>query len=149
MLAVGLWEKRGGKPHYNTQAALLGQSIMEKRAIPSLCGGADANIYLGAGDMYVTLFGGRTRLIGTLLGKGLSIEEAKKELAGITLESIVIAGRTADANRTLIQRGETDAKDFPLLMYIDEQLAGKSGSGIPWDVFEEEMGIQYNETAFR
>ena len=138
-LAVGLSEKLDGKMHYNSQAALFGQSVKEMRKILRLYGGRDANIYLGAGDLYVTVFGGRTRLIGTLLGKGYPIDEAKKELAGVTLESIVIAERTARAVRSSIARGEAKAEDFPLLMYIDGLLAGESGAGIPWDAFEEEM----------
>lgn len=138
-LAVGLSEKLDGKMHYNSQAALFGQSVKEMRKILRLYGGRDVNIYLGAGDLYVTVFGGRTRLIGTLLGKGYPIDEAKKELAGVTLESIVIAERTARAVRSSIARGEAKAEDFPLLMYIDGLLAGESAAGIPWDAFEEEM----------
>ena len=138
-LAVGLSEKLDGKMHYNSQAALFGQSVKEMRKILRLYGGRDANIYLGAGDLYVTVFGGRTRLIGTLLGKGYPIDEAKEELAGVTLESIVIAERTARAVRSSIARGEARSEDFPLLMYIDGLLAGESGAGIPWDAFEEEM----------
>ncbi len=138
-LAVGLSEKLDGKMHYNSQAALFGQSVKEMRKILRLYGGRDVNIYLGAGDLYVTVFGGRTRLIGTLLGKGYPIDEAKKELAGVTLESIVIAERTARAVRSSIARGEAKVEDFPLLMYIDGLLAGESAAGIPWDAFEEEM----------
>lgn len=140
-LAVGLSEKMDGKMHYNSQAALFGQSIKEMRKILTLYGGRDTNIYLGAGDLYVTVFGGRTRLIGTLLGKGYSIDEAKRELAGVTLESIVIAERTAGAVRSSIGRGEAKAEDFPLLMYIDGLLAGESGAGIPWEAFEAEMTV--------
>ena len=139
-LAVGLSEKLDGKMHYNSQAALFGQSIKEMRRILALYGGHDDNIYLAAGDLYVTVFGGRTRLIGTLLGKGYPIEEAKKELAGVTLESLVIAGRTARAVRLSIERGDAKAEDFPLLMYIDSLLAGESGEGIPWKDFEAELG---------
>lgn len=139
-LAVGLSEKLDGKMHYNSQAALFGQSVREMRKILALFGGQDVNIYLGAGDLYVTVFGGRTRMIGTLLGKGYQIDEAKKELAGVTLESLVIAGRTADAVRGAIRDGRADEEDYPLLMYIDRLLKGESGKGIPWDKFETEMG---------
>ena len=138
-LAVGLSEKLDGRMHYNSQAALFGQSIKEMRRILALYGGGDINIYLGAGDLYVTVFGGRTRMIGTLLGRGYSIDEAKKKLAGVTLESLVIAERTAQAVRTSINKGEAVAEDFPLLMYIDQLLAGRSGEGIPWGAFEAEL----------
>lgn len=138
-LAIGLSEKRDGKMHYNSQAALFGQSIKEMRKILALCGGTDQNIYLGAGDLYVTVFGGRTRKIGTLLGRGYRFEEAMQELQGVTLESIVIAGRTAEAIRTLIARGKADAADFPLLRHIDELITDHRGVDIPWNAFETEM----------
>ncbi len=139
-LAVGLSEKLDGRLHYNSQAGLFGQSVREMRRILPLFGGSEDNLYLGAGDLYVTVFGGRTRMIGTLLGKGVPIEEARKELAGITLESLVIAGRTAEAVRAAIQEGRAAESDFPLLLYIDRLLRGESGEGIPWQDFEQEMG---------
>ena len=43
------------------------------------------------------VYGGRTRLVGILLGKGLNIDEAKAELNGVTLESLVVAERVARA----------------------------------------------------
>lgn len=138
-LAVGLSEKLDGTMHYNSQAALFGQSVKEMRNILRLFGGRDENIYLGAGDLYVTVFGGRTRLVGTLLGKGYTISQAKEELAGVTLESLVIAQRTADAVRARIEQGQARREDFPLLMYIDRLLQGEEGQGVPWDAFEVEM----------
>ena len=138
-LAVGLSEKKDGKMHYNSQAALFGQSIREMRRILSLYGGRDENIYLGAGDLYVTVFGGRTRLIGTLLGKGYSFDAAMAELKGVTLESIVIAKRTTAAILARAERGKADQADFPLLMHIDAILAGSQEVNIPWRAFATEM----------
>lgn len=52
---------------------------------------ADAVILcVGAGDLYVTVYGGRTRLVGILLGRGLNIDEAKEELNGVTLNNWMI-----------------------------------------------------------
>lgn len=138
-LAVGLSEARDGKLHYNSQAALFGQSVREMRRLLALCGGNDELIYLGAGDLYVTVFGGRTRLIGTLLGKGMSFDDAMKTLDGITLESIVISSRTAAAVRTLAERGRLKLEDFPLLMHIDSLINGGCRVNIPWDKFEKEF----------
>lgn len=139
-LAVGLAEKREGEGavHYNSQAALFMQSVKEMSKLLELFGGQPENIIYGAGDLYVTIFGGRTRKIGTLLGRGYSFEEAMKELEGITLESIVIAGRTASAVKKLAQRGEANEKDFPLLMHVNEILNGAEVD-IPWKEFEEEV----------
>lgn len=136
-LAVGLAERRDGGIHYNSQAALFAQSIREMRRLLALTGGGDDNIVLGAGDLYVTIYGGRTRRIGTLLGRGLSFDEAMAELSGVTLESVVIASRTANVVRALIERGEVSAADFPLLLHIDDILRG-APVAIPWDAFETE-----------
>ena len=139
-LAVGLAEKRDGKAgavHYNSQAALFGQSVKEMTSLLSLIGGGPENIVYGAGDLYVTIFGGRTRKIGTLLGKGLTFDEAMKELEGVTLESIVIATRTARAVRKLAARGIVDADEYPLLMHVDEIINHGVEVDIPWKKFTE------------
>lgn len=138
-LAVGLSERIegvGGVQHYNSQAALFGQSVKEMRKLLEVVGGGEENIYLSAGDLYVTVFGGRTRFIGTLLGRGLSFEDAMKELEGVTLESIVISKRTAEAVRERIKRGKASASDYPLLMHIDDIISNGSLVDIPWKAFE-------------
>lgn len=137
-LAVGLAEKRDGKigsQHYNSQAALFGQSVKEMTRLLELIGGKPENIIHGAGDLYVTIFGGRTRKIGTLLGRGLSFEEAMAELQGVTLESIVISTRTARAVRKLAERGIVSLEDFPLLMHVDEIINQGAEVDIPWKDF--------------
>lgn len=77
-------------PVYNPQAALFAQSCLEMRRIVSLAGGdgALAGELPGAGDLYVTIFGGRTRRLGTLLGRGIPFTEAQKILKGVTLEAV-------------------------------------------------------------
>ena len=140
-LAVGLSERSegvGGKLHYNSQAALFAQSVKEMRRILAVSGGLDENIIYGAGDLYVTIFGGRTRLIGTLLGRGLSFDKAMEELEGVTLESIVIAKRTAAAIKIMIARDKVKAGDFPLLLHIDDIISNGTPVNIPWDKFESE-----------
>ena len=142
-LAIGLSERIegvGGKEHYNSQAALFGQSVREMRRLIRLTGSADDNIIYGAGDLYVTVFGGRTRKIGTLLGRGLSFDEAMAQLSGVTLESIVIATRTARAVRRLIAAGRCAQSDFPLLMHIDDIINRGAPVDVPWTAFETEFG---------
>lgn len=137
-LAVGLAEKRDGKigsQHYNSQAALFGQSVKEMTRLLELIGGKPENIIHGAGDLYVTIFGGRTRKIGTLLGRGLSFNEAMAELQGVTLESIVISTRTARAVRKLAERGIVSLEDFPLLMHVDAIINQGAEVDIPWKDF--------------
>ena len=137
-LAVGLAEKRDGKigaVHYNSQAALFGQGVKEMMQLLALIGGGPENIIHGAGDLYVTIFGGRTRRIGTLLGRGLTFDQAMEELKGVTLESIVIATRTARAVRKLAERGVVSLDDYPLLMHVDEIINRGAEVNIPWEKF--------------
>jgi glycerol-3-phosphate dehydrogenase (NAD(P)+) len=93
------------------------------------------NLVVGAGDLYVTVYGGRTRLIGILLGRGLDIDAAKAELQGVTLESLVVAGRVARAIRKKAELGLANLEGFPLLMHIDEIVTEKKPVAIPWEKF--------------
>ena len=135
-LAVGMAEAKDGKLHYNSQAALFGQSIREMRKLLLLHGCSEDALYVGAGDLYVTIFGGRTRLIGTLLGKDVPYREALESLKGVTLESTVISERMAHSLEALSRAGRADPADFPLLMHISRIMRGEvPGSGIPWEAF--------------
>ena len=142
-LAVGMAERKDGigVQHYNSQAALFGQGVKEMRRILRHLGVHDDNIIFGAGDLYVTVYGGRTRMIGTLLGRGMSFAEAKAALKGVTLESLVIATRAAEAIRTKIRLGQLDAKDFPLLLHCDDIINHGAAVDIPWQAFEEDYEI--------
>jgi glycerol-3-phosphate dehydrogenase (NAD(P)+) len=93
------------------------------------------NLCVGVGDLYVTVYGGRTRLVGILLGKGLDIDQAKAELNGVTLESLVVAVRVARAVKLNVEKGILNKQDFPLLLHIDEILTEKKTVNIPWESF--------------
>lgn len=139
-LAVGLHEKAhgpGGVLAYNPQAALFAQSVKEMKRLLALLGGGEDNLIFGAGDLYVTVFGGRTRKLGALLGQGYGIDEALKMLSGVTLESVVIAGRTHDALLQMAESGKARIEDFPLLTHIGQLLKGETKLNIPWEAFEE------------
>ena len=142
-LAVGLSYRREGRvlEHYNSQAALFGQAVREMERLLALCGGGADNLALGVGDLYVTVFGGRTRKIGTLLGEGKTFDEAMEALAGVTLESIVISRRTAEAVTQLCARGRARTEDFPLLFHIRALLEEGALVNIPWRSFEYEKEI--------
>ena len=140
-LAIGLAQRKegiGGKEHYNSQAGLFGQSVKEMRRLLKFAGAQDDNIIFGAGDLYVTVFGGRTRMIGTLLGRGMKFADALAELKGVTLESLVIATRAAQAVRKKIELGELREADFPLLLHCDEIINQDKPVNIPWQKFEED-----------
>lgn len=138
-LTIGVNQKAFGVDsplHFNSQAAVFGQSVREMYRLLELQGGATIeNIGVGYGDLYVTVYGGRTRLVGILLGRGLDIDEAKAELNGVTLESLVVAERVARAVKVRIEKGELEATDFPLLLHANDILTKKASVNIPWDKF--------------
>ena len=138
-LTIGQNQKAFGidsEPHFNSQAAAFGQGMKEMSRLLDFQGaGTLDNLAVGVGDLYVTVYGGRTRLVGILLGRGLTIEEAKAELNGVTLESLVVAERVARAVRKSAELGVLDLKNFPLLLHIDEILTQGKEVHIPWDAF--------------
>ena len=140
-LAIGMSYKREGKvfEHYNSQAGIFTQASKEMYLLLDILGGtAKRNIFLGVGDLYVTVFGGRNRHLGSLLGQGYTYEEAMEKLAGITLEGVVISERTAKAVQQLSALGKLDINDFPLIMHINELLFENKRVNVPWKKFETE-----------
>ena len=138
-LTIGLNQKAFGldsELHFNSQAAVFGQAAKEMKKLLDLQGaGTLDNLCVGVGDLYVTVYGGRTRLVGILLGRGLNIDQAREELKGVTLESLVVAVRVARAVKKHIAAGKLNAADFPLLMHTDEILTDKKPVNIPWESF--------------
>ncbi|MBE6632416.1 MAG: glycerol-3-phosphate dehydrogenase [Ruminococcaceae bacterium] len=137
-LTIGLNRKnfKDDALHYNSQAAVFGQATREMYRLLEFQGALTLNnLCVGLGDLYVTVYGGRTRLVGILLGKGLNIDRAKAELKGVTLESLVVSERVARAVKKNIEKGVLRKEDFPLLLHIDEILTDKSEVNIPWESF--------------
>ena len=137
-LTIGLNQKAFGidsELHFNSQAAIFGQAVREMSRLLDIQGALTLdNQVIGFGDLYVTVYGGRTRLVGILLGRGLTITDAKEALQGVTLESLVVAERVANAIKTKAKRGLVDLGDFPLLMHIDDVLSG-GAVNLPWEAF--------------
>lgn len=143
-LTIGLNQKNFADDtlHFNSQAAVFGQATREMYKLLKFQNALTLNnLCVGAGDLYVTVYGGRTRLVGILLGKGLDIDQAKKELNGVTLESLVVAERVARAIKLNIANGTAKAEDFPLLLHIDEIICKKMPVNIPWEKFTYEEQV--------
>ncbi len=122
--------------HFNSQAAVFGQATKEMDKLLRFQNAYSLeNLCVGVGDLYVTVYGGRTRLVGILLGKGMNIDEAKAELNGVTLESLVVSERVARAIRVNIEKGILKAEDFPLLLHVDDIVSSKKEVNIPWNEF--------------
>jgi glycerol-3-phosphate dehydrogenase (NAD(P)+) len=140
-LTIGLNQKqfKNDVLHFNSQAAVFGQASKEMYRLLEYQNALSLNnLAVGFGDLYVTVYGGRTRLVGILLGRGLNIDEAKAELQGVTLESLVVAERVARAVKKKAERGEINIADYPLLMHIDDILTKKAPVDIPWEAFTKE-----------
>ena len=120
-LAVGLntrWHGPDESQHYNSQAGTFTQAVRETHALMQMQGGTFESECIGLGDLYVTIFSGRTRRCGVLMGEGLNYDQVTEALAGITLESLVITRVMGQAIRRKAELGLVDLKNFPLLMHI-------------------------------
>jgi glycerol-3-phosphate dehydrogenase (NAD(P)+) len=139
-LAMGMMDQQGADGlanMYNPQAALFGQSCLEIRRLLQITHGGVENVSWlpGAGDLFVTVFGGRTMRLGRLLGQGLSFKEARQRLAGETLESVEIITRVARALPKLAARGVARLDYFPLLLHMDQIINQNQVVNIPWKKF--------------
>ena len=90
---------------------------------------------IGIGDLYVTVYGGRTRKIGILLGEGKTYQEAMDILAGVTLESLVVARRVAKAIYRKAELGMVDLREFPLMTHVNDVLDHGKDAQLPWNAF--------------
>ncbi len=132
-LAYGSLQKAGGADAagahmYNLAAALFGQACTEMARILEVVGATRVFAFglPGAGDMFVTCVGGRTIRLGTLLGKGHSMREAREMLAGLTLEGAEIIRSMGRAIPRLVARGRLGAAELPLLnLLVDIVVHGR------------------------
>ena len=139
-LAVGMMESAGadGLAHMvNPQSMLFAQGIYEIRNMLQLVkAGKDSLFWLpGPGDLFVTVFGGRTVKLGRLLGQGVPFQEASQILSGVTLESVEIITRVARALVKMEERGLARCSDFPLLFHLNEIIQCGVAVDIPWRLF--------------
>ena len=140
-LAIGLSYKKEGKAieHKNSQAGLFMQASREMYLLLNAFDScAERNIFVGIGDLYVTVFGGRNRKLGALLGQGYTYNQSMEKLPGITMEGIVISHRTVKAVEQLAKLGKINIKDFPLLWHLKELLQDEATVNIPWGSFTTE-----------
>ena len=121
--------------HYNSQAGAFYQAVKEMRYLLELQGASRDCENIGIGDLYVTVYGGRTRKIGILLGEGKTYEEAMNILAGVTLESLVVARRVFSAISVRADKGEVDLRKFPMLCHVADVLDHGKDARLPWESF--------------
>ena len=137
-LTIGLVNRYLGADaglHYNSQAGAFYQAVKEMRRLLAIQGAEFDCENIGIGDLYVTVYGGRTRKIGILLGEGKSYDEALEILAGVTLESLVVARRVAKAIYRKAELGQVDLKDFPMLVHVENILENGADAQHPWEAY--------------
>lgn len=138
-LAVGLniRERGEGEPLlYNSQAAAFIQAVREMRALIRMQGGTPEAEAMGLGDLYVTIFSGRTRNCGILLGQGMNYDEVKEALEGQTLESLVIVRVVGKAIRRKAELGLLDLENFPLMTHVVDIIENRAEKAdLPWESF--------------
>lgn len=121
--------------HYNSQAAAFYQATKEMTKLLRMQGADEDSTVIGIGDLYVTVYGGRTRKIGILLGEGKTYQEAMDILAGVTLESLVVARRVAKAIYRKAELGMVDLREFPLMIHVNDVLDNGKDAQLPWESF--------------
>lgn len=121
--------------HYNSQAGAFYQAAREMMLLLEMFKASEDCKIIGIGDLYVTVYGGRTRKVGILLGEGKTYEEAMEILAGVTLESLVVARRVAKAIYKRAETGKVDISRFPMLTHVNDVLDNGKDAHLPWDAF--------------
>ena len=137
-MTIGLVNRHHGDGaglHYNSQAAAFYQAVKEMRYLLEMQGASRDCENIGIGDLYVTVYGGRTRKIGILLGEGKTYDEALEILAGVTLESLVVARRVYAAMVRKAELGKADLKLYPMLCHAAAVLDEGKDAELPWEAF--------------
>ena len=132
-IANGVLEASGGVDEagaymHNLAAALFAQGCIEMQRMLELTGGNPSFAYglPGAGDLFVTCQGGRSSLLGKLLGEGKKYEEAVKLMEGETLESALMVKQMAIAMPKLEARGVLTRQQMPFMqLLVDIIVNGK------------------------
>jgi len=141
-LAYGILKKSGGidganANMHNLAAALFAQACNEINVFLKIAGATEAFTYglPGAGDLFVTIQGGRTARLGQLLGSGYSYEEAHQALAGETLEAVEIIHSIKKAIPKLEKLGQLKNNDLPLMRALIDLIVNGSEVTLPINNF--------------
>ncbi len=133
-------EKSEGIEMSNLKGVIATKAINEIAGIVKALGGKKETVYglSGFGDLIATFKGGRNGMLGELLGKGLSVEQALEELRrrGVgVIEGYKTAERAYRMLKDLEKNGLISSKDFELLKAIYEVLyEGKTVREVIYDL---------------
>jgi glycerol-3-phosphate dehydrogenase (NAD(P)+) len=141
-LVEGWLEKEGvadnGAVMHNPAAAIFAQSLWETAYLVERLGGQRQSVYglPGAGDLYVTVQGGRNRRMGRLLGLGMSYKQARPQhMPDETIEGVELVLAIGPTVEAMIARNELDGAALPLMRAMIRSLCHDTPIHIPWGEF--------------
>ncbi len=125
--------------HFNTQVTVFGQRVKDVTGLPEFQRvGTPKPSDVGAGNLYVTVYGGRTRLAGVLPGLGRTSDAPKARLNSVTPKFPVVAVWVTWAVKVSVSKGILNPEDFPLRMHLDGILTERKQVSIFWERFRFE-----------
>jgi glycerol-3-phosphate dehydrogenase (NAD(P)+) len=141
-LAAGLLERGGGVDAagahmHNLAAAVFAQACTEIDRMLQLMGGTRPFAYWlpGAGDLFVTVQGGRSMRLGKLMGQGYTYDEARALMEEETLEAAFIVQQMGKALPELTAQGLIAPDDFPLMRALVDTVVHGQTIDLPLDAF--------------
>jgi len=115
-IVEGYSAKNSVEGYKNLRASMITKSVSEMAEIVSRLGGKKETAFglSGFGDLYVTCLGGRNGLFGRLLGSGLSVEEAFKEMKARNLGVVEGYANALTLHNFLLRKG-IGPRDAPII----------------------------------
>jgi glycerol-3-phosphate dehydrogenase (NAD(P)+) len=89
----------------------------------------------GAGDLFVTVQGGRSMRLGKLMGQGHTYDEAREIMGEETLEAAFIVRQMGVALPKLTTQGLVAPDDFPLMRALVNIVVHERTVDLPLDAF--------------
>ena len=130
---VGSLSKNKDDNYFNTSSGLFEQSLKEMKYIVQKFGGNIDTTYglAGAGDLYVSILGGRNARLGFYLGKGLLYKSiVKKQMKNITVEGAELIKLSGARILSLVGQ-----KKLPLLKSLLKAIKKNKKLKIDWKQF--------------
>jgi glycerol-3-phosphate dehydrogenase (NAD(P)+) len=141
-MAAGILEHEGGidvsgAHMHNLAAAVFAQACTEMEHMLQVVGATRAFAYWlpGAGDLFVTVQGGRSVRLGRLLGLGHTYDEAQELMAEETLEAAFIVQQMGKALPQLTAQAVVASDDFPLMRALVDTVVHKRPVDLPLGSF--------------
>lgn len=141
-------EALNGASSHNHTANLFSQAILEMAHINEVMGGQPQAVLgmPGAGDLYVTVQGGRNARVGRLLGTGLRYSEALERMPGETIEGAELARAIGPTMLAMMDTGALDPARLPLARAIIAAICNDTPLELPWTAMHRQADI-YREVA--